>query len=528
MQGKPPYDRPFVNFSGEAIPGFAVLEVGGWVDDQGGVSVFKAVKPTKDGKMYLVNGPLPVQPGRKGWAARAPNGLWVLYGGTATPTLNQEYGPKAGQWSLWADGKGGFIVVDDPRGSSAPAPGFPVGTSTKRIRVWEQAKAKVTNRIQGTAASSATPQTPVFLVNKITVLSGVDPRQTPGSPIEAIQVQNNLLATYTNGVDRITATQSEADQKWYVETVPAAESVIFCEAIEDKGYQNPKCLAKPVMINGAIDAAATAFYLVDDLKAHFLRKATSDGAGYRCHAVQFTKDYQDGIPGYRIIASEGPALRMIVKLGGSYIAAGTSCTVQPQKIYGSPTRGRRLPPSGAVVVVDPLVVAADAKLGDVWEVAFDEETEKYIFMHPIGVIAPMIPAIAIITQQCPVMTEADLSGSANTATPGVSADTAATIVKWSTTLPAKLSPDSRYQPMGVLNLTMTEINATTSNAGVYGGFIQSFKDPDAPSGSAKKYRFVAVGPREIRMLKNFIKSTAAIAWHDTNDNNEQVYASPCP
>ncbi len=216
----PIYRRPFVNQSGETIPAFGVFEVGGWVDNSKGRSVFRAVKPTKDGKVYYVNGPLAVPNGANGWAASA-DGHWALYEGSSQPQLNQEYGPKAGSWALHADGKGGFVIIADPRGTAAPPPGFPTGFSSRRIRVKEQAKAEVVNRIQGTAASTATENSPQFLINKIVVLSGVDPRQDPSSEIEAITVQNNLRKAYTNGVDRVIATQSKSDQKWYVETTPA-------------------------------------------------------------------------------------------------------------------------------------------------------------------------------------------------------------------------------------------------------------------------------------------------------------------
>lgn len=130
------YDRPFVNTASETIPAFGVLEIGGWADDAGGLSVFQAIKPTKDGKLYLINGPLPVPVGRKGWATRG-HGHWALYVSTALPKINEEFGPKAGSWALHKDdgNKGGFIIVDDPRGTAAPAPGLPVGVSTKRIRV---------------------------------------------------------------------------------------------------------------------------------------------------------------------------------------------------------------------------------------------------------------------------------------------------------------------------------------------------------------------------------------------------------
>lgn len=219
------YPRPFVNQAGETIPAFGIFEMGGWVNDSKGVSVFRAVKPTKDGKVYYVNGPLAVPSGSNGWAATA-DGHWVLYSlatsSSAAPQINQEWGPKAGSWALHADGKGGFIACPDPRGAPPAAPGFPVTPSTLRTRFVEMAKAEVVNRIQGTVASTVSETTPQFLINQIVVLSGTDPRQNPQSPIESVVVQNSLRKAYTNGVDRVTATQSKSDQLWYPETAPAA------------------------------------------------------------------------------------------------------------------------------------------------------------------------------------------------------------------------------------------------------------------------------------------------------------------
>lgn len=388
------YDRPFINTASETIPAFGVLEIGGWVDDAGGLSVFRAIKPTKDGKLHLINGPTPVPVGRKGWAARA-HGVWALYEADQAPTINQEFGPKAGSWALHADGKGGFIIVDDPRGTAAPPPGSPPGSSTKRIRVVEQTKGKVINRIQGTVASTVSETTPQFLINKIFVLSGVDPRPEPVNQFQTVVVQNNLQKAYTNGVDRVTATQNETDQKWYVETATAeSSSVIYCEATENKGYQTPKCLAKPVTIAGAIDSAADPFYLVDELSAYYIRKAEGDENGYRLHAVRFTEDYAEGIPGYRIISGEGPALLLLVELVEDRAAEATHCNILTDPaVFGLAFRGRRPVAESSgfdVSVWDPQDLAADAKGGDKWIATWDETNERYMFLLPIPPVTSCI------------------------------------------------------------------------------------------------------------------------------------------
>ena len=379
-------DKPAFNGGSETAPPFAVLQVTNWTADRDGNDLFTFKKPDGKGKFYLVNGPFPIPAGKPG-DATTHDGAYALYEGSLPSQSAEslaEWGPKSGSWAISKDGKG-FVIVGDPGGSPGSQPGFPAGASTQRVRVVQVTQAKVPNRIQGTVAMTVTPSTQSFPIQDISVLSGTDPRPEPHSPAQQVTIQNNLRKAYANGQDRVIATQSDADLLWYVETPPAeSNSVLYCEATENKGYQNPKCLAKPVTIAGAIDNQADPIYLVDDLKSHYIRKAESGANGYRFHAVRFTEDYSEGIAGYRIIAGEGPALRMIVKTGGSYIAGGTTCTVQPQKIYGSPTRGRRLPPSGNVTVADPLNIAKQSTIGDMFEVGWEEENERYIFVSAFG------------------------------------------------------------------------------------------------------------------------------------------------
>lgn len=242
----PLYPRPFVNQSGETIPAFAIFEMGGWVDDSKGVSVFRAVKPTKDGKVYYVNGPVAVASGSNGWAAKA-DGHWILWEGNSSPQLNQEWGPRAGSWAIHADGKGGFIINADPRGAAAPPPGFPTGSSTRRIRAVEQAKAEVQNKIIGTAASTASESSPQFLINRIRVISGVDPRQDPNSQTETVTVQNIFRKAYVNGVDEVTAVQSKSDQLWYPE---AAEAVVEEETFIAR-VTGPSAGIPPAVVGGS-------------------------------------------------------------------------------------------------------------------------------------------------------------------------------------------------------------------------------------------------------------------------------------
>lgn len=407
----PLYPRPFVNHSSETIPAFAIFEVGGWVDDSKGVSVFKAVKPTKNGKLHYVNGPLAVPVNGNGWAASA-DGHWVLYEGNATPQLNQEYGPKAGSWALNKDGKGGFVIVADPRGAPASQPGLPPTASTKRIRVVELAKAEVPNRVQGTVASTASETSPTFLLNKLVILSGVDPRQDPTSQVEAIIVQNSLQRAYVNGVDRVTASQSKSDGLWYPETAAeAVNNLVPFELIENKRYTDTAKLARPLDENGQpITDEAQRFYVVDRKNQFYGRSPQTGQDGYRGLALKFSEDYQNGLPGYLIDTMEGPAAFLIVTLNTDLASGGgsTACVLaEDPSVFGLPFSGRR--PVSAISAYDDIGEAEGAEAGQKWILKWNEKAERYFFWRQVN------PTLTVLRRFKATSTIAAASGMAATA-----------------------------------------------------------------------------------------------------------------
>jgi hypothetical protein len=491
----PLYTRPFVNASGETMPAFAVWEMGGWVDDSKGVSVFRAIKPTAGGKVFYVNGPLPVPAGSNGWGATA-DGHWALFSGASTPALNQEYGPKAGTWTLSADKPGGFIVAEDVRGSAAPPPGSPPAAATKRVRVVERAKAKVQNRIQGTVAMTVTETTPTFLINKIIVLSGVDPRQNPGSQVESIPVVNSLRKAYVNGVDVVTATQSEVDLLWYVETAPAAGSEVIPFELEDKTYGANHALARQVTPAGGVDTASPPFYVVDGQNRHYGRKA-EDNLGYRGHAVRFIENYQEGLPGYRILEMEAPASLMAVTLNEDLTGASVRCVVDTNnQIWGRAGNNRRFPPTGFAEIRDDFNVATGARKDARWVVGWSESKEYYIFLFPI---TP--PDSGLLFGWCEAtIPAATFSAGSKTVSPGT---TAAAVYKaeWDG-LGLKATGDAIH---GV-NWSQTPINASAGQPLIVSGIIKNGL-PTIARG------FVIHAVYDLRMLPLYNPSANQIAVH---------------
>lgn len=401
------------NTTGETIPGFAAMQVAGYFYDFDGNVAFKVKKPDGSGKLYLINSPFDIAPGQTGDATNH-HGAFVLYSGEL-PSFDggalYEWGPKAGSWAIDASGKG-FILCGQPEGEPASLPGFPPTASTQRVRVaMVTSAAKPPNRIQGTVAQSTTPATLQFPVQNVFVLSGVDPRPEPHSPAQAVIIQNNLQQAYQNGVDRITATQNESDGLWYVET-PTGEGskVIPFELTGHKVYSAADALAKPLKIDGTVDAQAPAFYVIDRKNRFYGRAPENGERGFIGTALLVNEQYKEGLPGYQILEMEGPALRMIVKLAGSYTSGGTSCTVQPQKIWGHPTMNRRLPPTGSVVVEDPLHLATLAQQNDLWEVSWEQSSEKYIFINPLSLTGfiTVKGTAATVTRETEVITLGNL------------------------------------------------------------------------------------------------------------------------
>jgi len=172
--------------------------------------------------------------------------------------------------------------------------------------------------------------------------------------------------------------QRKDNSQWLPERGGTAGSqVIYFELTENKSFGDSSKLAKPVLADGSLDTGAPAFHVVDDQNQFYGK------IGYRGFAVRYTDDFLEGVPGFRIITMQGPAHFMVVALSSAYSTGGTDCTPVSSPIYGKPFRGERLPDTGDVTVVDDLLVAPAAQIGELWLISFDEIEEHYIFIVPL-------------------------------------------------------------------------------------------------------------------------------------------------
>lgn len=328
--------------------------------------------------------------------------------------------------------------------------------------------------------------------------------------------------------------QRKDNGQWLTERGGTAGSqVVYFELTENKSYGDAAKLAKPVLADGTLDSGAPAFHVIDDQRQFYGRAAAGGQEGYRGMAVRLTDDYSEGVPGFRIATMEGPAQLLVVMLDENLSGASADCSLaESPNVFGLAYRGRLPLPveSVDVVVYDDLSVATNAKSGEKWIASWNEVSERYLFWRKlVGTAPPPIPATAMITSTCAAMATSD--GATKTATPGLSTDDeAATIVKWSTTLPPTLSADASYDPMPVLNLTETVLIGSTSNPQILQGYIQEFideGDPEDEEDDTTVYCFVFGGPFDIRSLTNYAKDTKQILFHAEDESNAKLGGEDC-
>jgi hypothetical protein len=173
----------------------------------------------------------------------------------------------------------------------------------------------------------------------------------------------------------------------------SGSQVVYFELTENKQYGQDAALAKPVLPDGTMDTAADAFHVVDDQNQFYGRATYTDASpatvheGYRGFALRFTDDYEEEVPGFRIITMEGPAQLLLVELIGDVSSGNADVNILSDPgAFGLAFRGRRPRIESAgfdLNVADPQSVATGAKSGEKWIVTWDETNEEYIFLHPL-------------------------------------------------------------------------------------------------------------------------------------------------
>lgn len=103
------------DYSGEA-PAYGVLRVTG-AEVLQGINTIKVDRPDSSfARLYLVNGPNPVQSGKFGWGTWLWHADWVLYDDADTPAFGESWGPQNASFKLkkW---RYGFTIWGAPTGS---------------------------------------------------------------------------------------------------------------------------------------------------------------------------------------------------------------------------------------------------------------------------------------------------------------------------------------------------------------------------------------------------------------------------
>jgi hypothetical protein len=167
----------FRNVSGHDIPGFGVLQITGSEIAGVGRKILTVTRPDGTaGATFAINSNLPVAAGSSSygvctmsWPATAAYDT-----GDGTPTINQTWGPKSGQFTL-AKGNPGFRIVGTAESGRVfvtciPGDGY--------------------GRIKGLLVGAMETTDTTHTMDNIVVISGADPRTDPDDPDEAITFNN--------------------------------------------------------------------------------------------------------------------------------------------------------------------------------------------------------------------------------------------------------------------------------------------------------------------------------------------------
>jgi hypothetical protein len=236
----------------------------------------------------------------------------------------------------------------------------------------------------GVASGDAT-----FLFKNAVAIKGVAPDDGAGT------AQNVFGETLVN--EQFVLLIKGTDGEWYPDRASGTGAqLVHFQLTENKGYADEAKLAKPILSDGTLDSGADAFYVIDpmpDGEGQFYGLAAytdSDSTAHRAYqgvAVKITEDWNSTeVPGWLIIAMEGPASELVVALQGSYSMGGTHCNIVDAGPFGEPF-GVRMPrkenASYWLTVEDDLDVASAATVGQEWWVIWNKAEEHYTFRHPV-------------------------------------------------------------------------------------------------------------------------------------------------
>jgi len=280
-------------------------------------------------------------------------------------------------------------------GSTGAIPMTPAetGTGVQWATVFLPGVGQSATCVKATVDSDVATSATTFNATKTEVVFGEETGTT-------LTVRNSFAEEFSTG-DTLILWKRDADGEYEPDRKgsgaggsPAANNVYY-ELTQDMALADAAKLAKPVLADDTMNAAAAAFYVVDSAQQYVGKAAFTDAIGaqngYRGYCYKFTDDYNStGVAGYRIINQEGPMMLIAVTLSEDGQSSGTT-TVAPldadaQLQYGNPTRGRYPAAdsgTGAFECHDDLGVIEFAESGDKWMVLYDEADDHYNFLHPI-------------------------------------------------------------------------------------------------------------------------------------------------
>lgn len=370
-------------------------------------------------------------------------------------------------------------------------------SATARLPVREGKAGVLTGRIiyaQVNEVSDVGAGDPSFSFDHAIKIVGAIPAGGAGT------AQNQYAQSYENN-EWVLLFYDPGAEQWLTERGggTSGSQVVHFELTENKSYADVARLAKPVLADGTLDAAADPFVVVDipaegeDAGRFYGLAAGADGdseavahAGYRGYGVRFVDDYDSsGKPGFLIVDMEGPADFILVELAEAVSSGEGHCNlVGSMDPAGGPDAARRPRLEGDsydLTIYDDLDVAGSAVVGDRWWAKWERASEHYIFDKPVA--RPDTPAYGLLIATLPAAT---IPGSGTwEITPGTTS-AAVVLLEWNagkTKLVAQMSGESAVTKRGVWRGATPLRGSSTEPLGVVGRLIQF----DAGSGAGESF-----------------------------------------
>lgn len=315
------YDIPIRNVSSETMPAFAIARVAGYAEESN-IDVTQAAKPTGNGSLFVINGPLSLAPGAAGLASRS-YGVRVLYNPLDTPQTGAKWGPKT-DWRIHAS-EDGVRIVGAHDGTTVRAAFVGAGGSGDTLTPFELSEnldgqnstaALAWPLLSNGTADKSDPQARFYVINDadstywgLSEYTGVTDETEHGYRGEAVFVTEDYNSTGIPGYEIVTM---DGPVPLLQVKIPASFS--YDKDAADYEIETTFGLGESWAAGRPAEAADSGSSLIDCRDPDELAKTASEGA-------KFIAAWERQQEKYRLIANRAPGESRLARTGISGITA---------------------------------------------------------------------------------------------------------------------------------------------------------------------------------------------------------------